>query len=295
MYKLLYTPNIPFDMHDWENKQIKRIFAGENCIMAITEGGETLQKITDERFMAKTQYWTRIKQIDISKSLTGAAIGLVVDGTCMISKKPIRYICEDRYLKFDIINETVKSWKNVVQVASSDAFFALHSNGSVSCISFSEHGLADYQDVTNWKNIRKIVTGTQNSVFGITDSGDVLFAGANSNNIKKELSLYKNVVDLYPTGSECTDMYILTDDGVVRNLSGYHRNVLFEPNKICSDKLLDGNFWYKVYGLTDKQCLVDVSEEKATPVFSENYKIVSFAVGDHDYSPPFVIALAEEK
>ena len=47
MYQLLYTPNAPFDMSDWEKKKITKVFAGMNCVIAITETGETLQKIRD--------------------------------------------------------------------------------------------------------------------------------------------------------------------------------------------------------------------------------------------------------
>ena len=52
----------------------------------------------------------------------GAAIGLVEDGTCLIAKRPIRLICEDRWLNFEHINGIVKSWNDLIQVAASDAF-----------------------------------------------------------------------------------------------------------------------------------------------------------------------------
>lgn len=122
MSRLLYTNNVLFDMNDWNEKQIKDIFAEKDCIMAITENGETLQKISNQELMSRTQYWTRIKQIGISKWAEGDAIGLVEDGTCLIAKRPIRLVCEERRLIFENINDTVKSWKDVVQVAASNAF-----------------------------------------------------------------------------------------------------------------------------------------------------------------------------
>lgn len=294
MPKLIYTSNIPFDMSDWDKKCIKEVFAGTGCIMAITEDGETMQKIANESCMARTKYWTRISQIALSKWATGVAIGLVQDGTCMISKKPVREACENFCLNFDKINDTVKSWNNVVQVAASDAFFALHSDGTVSYVGFGQGAQKGYEEVTNWQNIKKIVTGTQCSVFGITESGEVLVAGANGNNYKNKLDEYKNVVDLYPTGSECEDVYLLTADGVVSNLNGFHSCKLFESGNVHKDKILDGNFEYKVFGLNEERMLVEVSSQEAVPVFDVNCKVKSFAVGDLDYSEPFVIAVACE-
>ena len=64
----------------------------------------------------------RINQIGISKWAEGAAIGLVEDGTCLIAKRPICLICEDRWLNFEHINGIVKSWNDLIQVAASDAF-----------------------------------------------------------------------------------------------------------------------------------------------------------------------------
>lgn len=293
MYKLVYTENLPFDVSDWEKKTIKKVFAGENCIMAITETGETLQKIKNAQFMARTEYWTRIRQIGISKWAEGVAIGLVEDGTCMISKRPVRDISKDRRVDFDRINNTVKSWKNVVQVAASDAFFALHSDGTVSFASFCENCPTEYMAVNGWQNVRRIVTGTQNSVFGITKNGEVLVAGHNGDNLKEKLSECKNVIDICPTGSECEDVYVLTADGIARGLNISHDEVLFESEKQIDEKILDGVFCYKVFGLTEKGALLDISEEKPVSVFSEDYNIVSFAVGDCDYSKPFVIALAK--
>lgn len=292
MYKLLYTQNIPFDMSDWENKQIKKVFAGENCIMAITETGETLQKIKNQDVMAKTQYWTRIKQIGLSKWAEGAAIGLVEDGSCLISKKIIREMSEEHRLNFDYINDTIKLWNNIVQVAASDAFFALHSNGTVSYVSFCERFQNEYKDVENWRNIRRIVTGTQNSIFGITNNGEILAAGYNSRNIQGRISQYNNVVDIYPTGSECEDLYILTSNGNVINLNGTCNSFIFESGT-NNDKFLDGYFGYKVFALTGQKMVIDISDSDMISLFPASYKINSFAVGDCNYPDPFVVAVAQ--
>ena len=287
MSRLLYTNNIPFDMNDWNEKQIKDIFAGKNCIMAITESGETLQKISNQEFMSRTQYWTRIKQIGISKWAEGAAIGLVEDGTCLIAKKPIRLMCEERRLNFEHINDTVKSWKDVVQVAASDAFFALRSDGTVRYVSFCERYQAEYEEIKEWQEIIRIVTGAQNSIFGITKNGKILAAGTNVMNIKSHLSKFDNVVDAYPVGSECTDMYVLTTDGsVVRVRDDFYKlNIIDKPHK------LDGHFNHKAFALTESQSVIDISVQNAKSVFPEQYKILSFAVGDSNYTVPFVVAV----
>ncbi len=290
MNRLLYTNNIPFDMRDWNTKQIKDVYAGKNCIMAITEDGETLQKISNPEYKSRTQYWTRIRQIGISRWAEGAAIGLVEDGTCLIAKRPIRLMCEERRLNFERINDTVKSWTDVIQVAASDAFFALRSDGTVRYVSFCERYQAEYEEIKDWREVIRIATGVQNSIFGITKNGKILAAGGNAMNVKSYLSKYDNVIDVYPTGSECEDIYVLTMDGSVVRA----RNDL--NNLHISSKLqkLDGYFNYKVCALTESGCVVDVSDENITSVFSERYKIRAFAVGDNNYTAPFVVAIAEE-
>ena len=287
MSRLLYTNNVPFDMSDWNEKKIKGIFAGKNCIMAITENGETLQKISNPEYMSRTQYWTRIKQIGISKCADGVAIGLVEDGTCLIAKRPIRLMCEDLCLNFEKINDTVKSWNNVVQVAASDAFFALHADGTVRYVSFCERYQTEYEQIQEWREVIKIITGVQNSIFGITKNGKILAAGTNAMNIKNYLSKYDNVIDACPIGGECTDMYVLTMDGSVVRV----RDDLNNLNIIDKPQKLDGHFNHKVFALTESQSVVDISAVNAKFVFPEQYKIKSFAVGDSDYTIPFIVAV----
>lgn len=94
MGKLLYTKNIGFDMKDWENLPIKKVFAGTDCIMAVTKDGRTFQKIANPNLASRTQYWTRIEQISVSDYCCGHAIGLVQDGTCMVAKRPLRYLTD---------------------------------------------------------------------------------------------------------------------------------------------------------------------------------------------------------
>lgn len=131
MGKLLYTDNIGFLMDDWKRESIKKVYAGTDCIMAITEDGRVLQKTESKEIAARTEYWTRNKQIAISHCCPGIAIGLVSDGTCMISKRPLRLKEKMLCQSLERINEQIKSWNNIVQVAVSDTFFALDSDGRV--------------------------------------------------------------------------------------------------------------------------------------------------------------------
>ena len=276
-------------MSDWETKPIAKVFAGHNCIMAVTQTGETLQKIQKPEFACKTPYWTRIQQIALSHWVEGAAIGLVEDGTCLIAKKPIRNCCKIFCLDFDHINETVKSWTDVVQVAASDAFFALRSDGTVQYVSFSQRCQSEYEPIKAWKDVVSIQTGTQNSVFGITRNGTVLAAGGNTAHLQEKLHRYEHVADLYPTGSECEDVYLLKADGAVENL---HSDCLSSVLHAKAKKL-EGHFAYHVFALTEDKQIYKLTSPNKGSVFPEERPIVSFAVGDWNYSDPFVIALAE--
>lgn len=284
MYKLLYTDNVEFDLMDWEDLEIRRVFAGKDCVMAITQSGKVLQKIRNREFAARTEYWTRIRQISISKWADGVAIGLVEDGTCMIAKSPVRYLCKNFHQAFDRVNNTVKAWTDVVQVEASDAFFALHRDGTVEYVSLCAYG-QDYAQVAQWKNVVKIRTGVQNSVFGITKDGKVLSAGANTRNCRDAIALYSQVVDLCSTGSECEEVYLLLADGRIITTKG----------TACAGTYtsLNTHFNYHVFALNQAQRVVDLCRPGTPLVFPGEYTISSFAVGDLNYSAPFVVAVAQ--
>lgn len=290
MYKLLYTDNVEFDLKDWENLGIKRVFAGENCVMAITENGKVLQKICKRDYAARTEYWTRIRQISISRWADGLAIGLVEDGTCMIAKRPVRYLCENFRQSFDRVNNTVKAWTDVVQVEASDAFFALRRDGTVEYVSLCAYP-QDYAQVTQWRDVVKIKTGIQNSVFGITRDGKVLFAGRNTRNCGDAIARYNQVVDVCPTGSECEAVYLLLADGRVVHARDPEKNT----GSMEKYKCLDGHFHYRIFALTQTQRLAELCGPDSPSVFPGDYRITSFAVGDHDYGQPFVIAVAQTR
>ena len=294
MKKLLYTSNMPFDMSDWDKFPIKSVYAGTGCIMAITDDGAVLQKIKDESKAARTEYWTRVNQISISKWADGLAIGLVEDGTCLIAKRAARFMCEVTGTFFEALNAAVKEWKNIVQVEASDSLFALDGDGNVHYAALGDYCRKDYSEVLSWKEIRRIVTGTQNSIFGITEEGKVLCAGANCREKYKNLDDFSDIVDVFPTGSECEELYLVHRDGTVSEYrTGKIKGVSCGEASLPT-KRLDGNFGYSVYALTKDGAISGVSHGNFEAPFEGSLGITSFAVGDVDYSSPFVLAIGQE-
>lgn len=318
MLKLYYTQNIIFDMTDWSKEPISQIFAGTNCIMVITSNGRVLQKIIKQEFAARTEYWQNIHQIAISKWADGLSIGLVNDGTCMIAKRPVRYLTNSMNfsgcLSFDEVNSIICSWTNIVQVAVSDTFFALDAFGKVHYAPLSRFSRDEYKAVSTWSNIRRIVTGLCDSVFGITNDGKVVCAGANlthgpHGDLSSKLSEIKNVVDVYSTGSECEDVVFAFQNREIRSLSPHGICA-----KTCSDyhneeKILDGHFGYMVYyknqngritelysgeevSFTKTMRLLGLYRNGNNPLNLSN--IASFAVGDGAKGGPFIIALSKD-
>lgn len=304
MGRLLYTNNIPFSLKDWEKESIRSVYAGTDCIMAVTDDGRVLQKCRSDEYAAHCQYWTRIRQIAISKCYPGSAVGLVSDGTCMISKRPVRNTLKSGYRfrhTFEEINNEVKSWKDIVQVDVSDAFFALDSSGRVHHMHYSQRmgDMDEYASVSSWKDVRRIVTGLQSAVFGITNDGRILCAGRNCTqsphgNMQDVLSKFTDVLDLCPTGSECEEVIVLKKDGTITDCSG---TVLFT----APADSLDGVFCYTVMAKTADGRVLPVMNrnlpvhEINKPVFPENWNVTSFAVGSEWSGNAFVIAVGERR
>ena len=304
MKKLYYTQNIQFDMHDWERESIERIFAGTDCIMAITSDGRTLQKTTDPRFAPRTQYWTRVRQLAVSRLAQGHAIGLISDGTCMIAKRFVRYFCDNRIaqdcLPFDLINNEVKSWTNIKQVAVTDSFFGLDQNGRVHMAPLSQFEREEYAEVESWTDIVRVVTGSQHSVFGITKDGNVLCAGHNltkgpKGDVRSLLAEMKNVIDICATGSECEEILIAYGDGTITNISGekiFKHAWSGRPEDGLS--VFQSHFNYEVIILDERKRLLRWKWNNLNEIFKNCSKISSFAIGDVGYGRPFVLAVAED-
>ena len=299
MLKLVYTDNIGFDMRDWEREPIIKVFAGTGCIMAVTEDGRTLQKIKDSSNAAAVKYWTRIQEISLSAWMSGVAIGLVSDGTCLIAKRPVRFLTSpdnfEQTIPFDTVNNRVKSWNHIVQTAVSDTFFALNDEGKVVYSPLSRYTDKDYRNVLSWNNIGKIVVGLQNSIIGITKDGRLCCAGADllrgpHGDVRARLASYTDVTDVCMTGSECEEILIAHRDGTVGVLG---RNEILPVKTLAGEEcVLKSHFTYTVFILDENRNLIRFDRRTPTAVFPQGTVISSFAVGDYHYEP-FVIALAE--
>ncbi len=295
--KLLYTANIGCDMRDWERETITKVFAGTDCILALTDDGRVLQKTSEPDLKLRTQYWTRIKDISLSGFAACHAVGLVSDGTCLIAKRALRSLCDrEDSLPFDRINNEVKSWKQIVQTAVSDSYFALDSAGFVHVAPCSRYEQNDYEAVKSWRDVRRIVTGPQNSVIGITKSGGVLCTGGNlkRGDVQTAVSELRHVADVCTTGSECEEMIYALTDGTVMNLRGDPYPVKASAKAIARGQgVFRSHFHYEVILLDENDRLLRISRGEVSAVFDDCPPIASFAVGDNHYGPPFVIAVSE--
>lgn len=297
MGRILYSKNIPFSLSDWEKEDICKVYAGMDCVMAITGEGRVLQKVSQDDIAARTQYWTRICDIAISGCIPGMALGLVEDGTCMIAKKPLRNCFRDAPWLFDTVNNAVKSWRNICQVAASDGLFALDREGRVHYVNLHP-GRDDYADTAGWENVARLVTGTQNSLFGITRDGKVLCAGGNctrgpKGDMRRKLDPLKGVRDLCAAGSECERVLLAMENGSVLTPEGE----IWDVTPHSGLPVLMGNFLLSV--LRDEHGHLHWMEY-GMPLPEnfgkwENAAVVSFGVGSAGCREPFLVAVTEEK
>ncbi len=305
-HKLLYTKNIGFNMRDWKKESIVKVFGGNDCILAVTSDGRTLQKTKEPDLAVRTEYWTRIKDISLSSWMRCHAIGLVSDGTCLVAKRALRYLCElykeqHDSIPFDIVNSEVKSWKDIVQTAVSDSYFALDKYGRVHVASASRNNQNEYASVSEWRNVKRIVTGPQNSVFGITRDGRILCAGENlihgphGSGYPSELAKLSGVYDLCAMGSECEDILIAMKDGTLLNYRGEILPVTALPESDAKgDKVLRNNISYEPIILDKNRRLVRLCGDSVSEVFENCPPIASFAVSDMSDDGMVVLAVTYE-
>lgn len=325
MSKLVYTPNTPFNMSDWESRtDIVSIAAGRNCAMAILQDRTVLKKtypdsedlksydITElsgrdhllfqndssPEYLAQLSLspengWNRIKQLAISHFVSRVVVGLREDGSCIVHVDREKGCDCGRAV---IAYTRVDRIRDISEIAVSDAMFALQRNGDV--FHFSFYAPDDYYRVNDWHNVKHIVTGAQNSVFGITHDGRVLCAGANCNDdVHKRLSQETDIMDICTTGSEGEWLVLLHRDGTVSspNASTSLRTRLSEVNKYRFVKLY-GHFYHTAYGLTEDRSLIPLFSPLSggdNEVVSGWSSVRSFAIGQKRFSSPFAIAVLD--
>ena len=285
---LFYSHDPGFSLKEWKNLPLKRIFAGLDCVMAITEDGQVLQKIADPAYAARTHYWKSITEIAISSHVAGAVLGLVSDGTCMVAKRPLREHFGEPGMRR--INETVKSWRDITAICASDAFFALDKDGRVHHVSFDPQR-DPYQDTESWEDVVFLTTGNQDSVFGVTRQGKVLFAGHNCvdgpNGDLRERPFY-DVTGVCPAGSECERLLLFYRDGTVTDLQGtqYDEAAKKTPIRGC----------YLLSAYLDEQRKLQLLPYcgGALSLQPSHTQILDFAVGHRD-GEPFCVAIGDRK
>ena len=173
MSKVVYTSNTPFDMRDWEKRRdIISVSAGRNCAIAVLNDGTVLRKTcissneinSDQRYNAMQSHflfgyeqisetmnqrslisadgWEHFKQVAVSQYAGLVAAGLREDGFCVAWVNPEKKTNCGRAV---IANRRIREWREIVEIAVSDAIFALDRSGYVHHLSF--YGPDDYYEV----------------------------------------------------------------------------------------------------------------------------------------------------
>lgn len=321
MSKLVYTSNTPFDMQDWAlRNNFASVSAGRNCAVAVLKDGTVLKRICKDKDNAscvdenplenreRTNWrarrmpnyhtkltltaengWDSIRKVSVSRIVGGVVVGLRTDGRCIIHIDPER---STDYGLAMIANSRVANWRDIIEVAVSDAIFGLDRSGKVHHFAFC--GPDDYDSVNDWDNVSHIVTGSQNSVFGITHDGRALCAGSNCDEkLRATLSLEREVKDICTTGSECEKVLLLHNDGIVSTARG---TLLLENSFAYTFVKLYGHFYHTVFGQTDDLTIIPLLSDFDSSDCERmaNWRgIRSFSMGQKGYSRPFAIAVVE--
>ena len=219
---------LPIDCIYWPGA--RKIAAGNDAIAVVTADHRVRQITKKPEVRLREQYWTRVTDVALSSCIEGMCVGLIEDGTCMLSKRALRWWLDALYRgmrldrEFDLVNNAVKAWTQVVQIAVSDAIFALRSDGTVCCCELTPaHERPQYRQVRFWRDVRRLVVGNQCSVAGITGDGRILLDGANLERKQDrvlEISGRFAVRDILLGGSECERMLFLDTEGHIRDLKG---------------------------------------------------------------------------
>lgn len=299
MGKLVYTSNIPFDLRPWAGENVVKVVAGAGCIMALTAQGDARQAITNRRRAIREEYWYDLKDIALSKIIQGMAIGLMRDGTCQIGKRALRdYLGRERYAgqEFDRINGIVKSWKNIVQVACSDCFFALDEAGRVHYVGIN-HSDVGYLEVKTWENVARVVPyAGSDGVFGITRDGRVMCAGWNATrgpmgDIRGRLAELRDVTDIATAGSEGERILYTRKDGTLWELGqGQVEGV------VCAaeHRILEGQMMANLIRRADRT--LEVKHYNYCPYLEEVSRwsnVRAMALGDQNDLDVFAVAVVD--
>lgn len=290
---LLNTNRIPIPVMTWRFMNLRKVFAGNGIVMALTESGKVIQRVKSKELAADPACWQGVKDIAISQHFPALAVGLREDGTCVLSEPALRNCCEICGANASAVLRQVASWRDIVEVRVSDAIFALDRFGKVHCAALGDAG--QYRDVEAWKNVDRISVGSQCAVFGVTAGGAVLCAGHNftagpHGDLRTKLEGVTDAVDICATGAECQKILIAHRDGTVKDLGGRHygrkhagRDVFVSNFTVAAIRQADGTVIFDPYWFPEEESLQKLQGRPLT----------ACAVGHIMFSDPFVIALGE--
>lgn len=293
MSKILYSRNCPFSFRNWSFKKINKIFAGHDCVMAITASGKVLQKVLNKDFAIQSDSWNNMKEIAISNWCPALAVGLKVDGTCVVAKNPLKHVCQNFSRDYKTIYNSIHELKDIVKICVSDAVFALTKFGDVICIPLLN--TTEYDNVSTWQNIKHITVGNQNSVFGITTDGKIVCSGRNVigsyRDLPTKLASFDHVVDISVMGSECESIHLLLEDGRFIDL---HQNIILNNANALQD--IRSNSLLSAIRCVDNSIkLISYNSSlQEMSIKTNNHTIFSFAVGLSNMDKPFYIAIHSE-
>ncbi len=292
MGKLFYTGDIGFDMSDWEGEEIRSVSAGTGCAAAVTEDGRALMKWREpDSFRPPFGYlfdtdplrrrrgthplpWEGTRQIALSGIFPGMVIGLTDRGTCEVSG---RYTGD--------IRARVAMWRDIVQVAASDAFFGLDSSGRVRFEPIWTEFPEDYAETAGWRDVKRIAVGRMNSVFGITSGGRILRAGAN---LKRGpnwdaygiLRGFEGAADIAAAGPYCEKIYIAREDGSIAEYAGRLKELPIRAKVCPGGAVLESHWEQGLYFRTPEGGIGRYTTEgEILPVIRAGERIQSFAAG----------------
>lgn len=217
MQTFFYSGDMPIRLRFWPIQSLERVFAGCDCVMAITARGKVLQWVADPQLREDLESWTDIRDIAVSQHFPGLAAGLSRDGSCLITEKALRRACETGGVRYTAILQTVRSWQNIRQIVISDAIFALDRHGMVHCAPLTRN---TYRKSGQWRNISRIAAGIQDSLFAIDRNGRVCCDGGNClygpmGDMTQMLQAWEDVVDICALGAECSRILLARRDGTV--------------------------------------------------------------------------------
>ena len=279
MESIICTKNARFRFRQWDWHEIKKLYGGIGVVMALYRNGEVHTLTESNNIDCHTSHWRNIADLAISNLVPGAAIGLKRDGTCISS-----------------VGHTygVHTLCDIIEVAASDAFFALDKYGKVHCIPLK--GMhPDYSAVASWKNIAHIAVGNQDAVFGITYDGKVVCAGANCENgpmgnMNDLLKDVGNIAAICVQGAESGRVILFDKDGNIFPLGGEKYDM-----KYSGAKRISSNYCFTALQTPDDKLdfiTYYYPDEKELNIF-RNIQPYSFAAGLSLENQPFLVVLKE--